>query len=114
MADGTTEAHRLESSAGEPAAVAGFASGVWVVVKREMGAYFDSPIAYIYATVFLVLSSTTFMNSFFLDSIVDMSAYFDMLPFLLIPFVPAISTTASLRPSRSPASRPAPSSRGGT
>ena len=31
------------------------------------------------------------MNSFFLDAVVDMSPYFELLPFLLIPFVPAIT-----------------------
>lgn len=75
--------HRL--SAGE------FLAGVRIVCAREIGSYFDSPIAYVYATVFLMLSCTTFMNSFFLDGVVDMSAYFEMLPFLLIPFVPAIT-----------------------
>ena len=34
------------------------------------------------------------MNSFFLDAVVDMSTYFDMLPFLLIPFIPAITMRA--------------------
>jgi ABC-2 type transport system permease protein len=68
-----------------------FAAGVRIVCRRELGAYFDSPIAYIYATVFLVLSCTTFMNSFFLDAVVDMSAYFALLPYLLIPFIPAIT-----------------------
>ena len=68
-----------------------FASGTKIVLGRELAAYFDSPIAYIYAAVFLVLSSTIFMNSFFLEAVVDMSAYFDVLPFLLIPFVPAIT-----------------------
>jgi ABC-2 type transport system permease protein len=71
-----------------------FAAGTRVVLGRELGAYFDSPIAYIYATVFLVLSCTTFMNSFFLDAVVDMSAYFQVLPFLLIPFIPAITMRA--------------------
>ena len=61
---------------------------------RELRAYFDSPIAYIYTTVFLVLSCTGFMNSFFLDGVVDMSGYFDALPYLLIPFVPAITMRA--------------------
>ena len=65
--------------------------GTRIVFARELEAYFDSPIAYIYATVFLVLSCTTFMNSFFLDAVVDMSPYFELLPFLLIPFVPAIT-----------------------
>ena len=68
-----------------------FVEGAWIVFVRELEAYFDSPIAYIYATVFLVLSSTTFMNSFFLDAVVDMSPYFEVLPFLLIPFIPAIT-----------------------
>ena len=68
-----------------------FATGTRIVFSRELGAYFDSPIAYIYATVFLVLSCTTFMNGFFLDAVVDMSAYFEILPFLLIPFIPAIT-----------------------
>jgi len=72
----------------------GFAAGVRIVFARELEAYFDSPIAYIYATVFLVLSCTTFMNSFFLDAVVDMSAYFEILPFLLIPFIPAITMRA--------------------
>ena len=66
-------------------------AAIRVVWSRELSAYFDSAIAYIYATVFLVLSCTTFMNSFFLDSVVDMSPYFEWLPFLLIPFVPAIT-----------------------
>ncbi len=71
-----------------------FMRGTRIVFGRELEAYFDSPIAYIYAAVFLVLSCTTFMNSFFLDGIVDMSPYFEILPFLLIPFVPAITMRA--------------------
>ena len=71
-----------------------FIRGTRIVFGRELEAYFDSPIAYIYAAVFLVLSCTTFMNSFFLDGIVDMSPYFEILPFLLIPFVPAITMRA--------------------
>jgi ABC-2 type transport system permease protein len=68
-----------------------FVSGARLVAGRELHAYFDSPIAYIYAAVFLVLSGTVFMNAFFLEGVVDMSPYFDILPFLLIPFVPAIT-----------------------
>lgn len=71
-----------------------FLAGARIVFNRELAAYFDSPIAYIYATVFLVLSCSTFMNSFFLDAVVDMSAYFEILPFLLIPFIPAITMRA--------------------
>jgi len=66
-------------------------SSTWVVTARELGSYFDSPIAYVYATAFLVLSCGAFMNSFFLASVADMSAYFESLPFLLILFAPAIT-----------------------
>ena len=69
----------------------GFASSVRTVFRRELEAYFDSTIAYVYASVFLGLSATIFMNSFFLNAVVDMSPYFETLPLLLIPLVPAIT-----------------------
>ena len=68
-----------------------FAAGTRIICSRELGATFDSPIAYIVGAVFLVLSCTIFMNDFFLNGIVDMSAYFRTLPFLLIPFIPAVT-----------------------
>jgi ABC-2 type transport system permease protein len=83
-----SDASRAPRAAGNPHS---FISGTRVIVERELGACFDSPIAYIYAAVFLVLSCAIFMNSFFLESVVDMSAYFEVLPFLLIPFIPAIT-----------------------
>ena len=80
-----------QMAAEESLDLAQFTRGLRVVFSREFAAYFDSPIAYIYTAVFWVLSCTTFMNSFFLEAVVDMSAYFEVLPFLLIPFVPAIT-----------------------
>ena len=68
-----------------------FFRGTKVVFSRELTAYFDSPIAYIYTAVFLILSCTTFMNSFFLNAVVDMSYYFEILPYLLIAFIQAIT-----------------------
>lgn len=69
----------------------GFLRGTRVVLDREVGAYFDSSIAYVYACVFLLLSSSIFMNSFFLSSVVDMGEYFRNLPYLLVLFIPAIT-----------------------
>src|SRR5262249_17202083 len=69
----------------------GLASGVRVVFARETGAYFNSSIAYVYASVFLLLAHGIFMNGFFLDSVVDMAPYFRTLPFLLTLFIPAIT-----------------------
>ncbi len=68
-----------------------FIGGVRVVFSRELEAYFDAPIAYIYASVFLVLSCSTFMNAFFLNGILEMAPYFDLLPYLLIPLIPAMT-----------------------
>ena len=66
-------------------------NGISLVTRRELRAYFDSPIAYIIAAVFLVLAGTSFMNSFFLAGVVDMRPFFDTLPFLLIVFAPALT-----------------------
>ena len=69
----------------------GWIDAIRLVTKRELCAYFDSPIAYIYAAVFLALSSSAFMNAFFLEAVVDMSSWFERLPYLLIVFVPAMT-----------------------
>ena len=69
----------------------GFAAGTLTIFRREIGAYFDSSIAYVFAAVFLLLSASMFMNDFFLKSVVDMSAYFNNLPYLLALFIPAIT-----------------------
>src|SRR5205809_6048928 len=69
----------------------GLLAGIRVVLSRETGAYFNSSIAYVYASVFLLLAHGIFMNGFFLDSVVDMAPYFRALPFLLTLFIPAIT-----------------------
>ena len=71
-----------------------FARGIGVIFVREINAYFDAPIAYVYASVFLILSCSTFMNAFFLNGVLEMAPYFDLLPFFLIPFIPAITMRA--------------------
>ncbi len=68
-----------------------FARGTGVIFVRELNAYFDAPIAYVYASVFLVVSCSTFMNAFFLNGVLEMAPYFDRLPFFLIPFIPAMT-----------------------
>ena len=65
--------------------------GISVIFRRECAAAFDSPIAYIFAIVFLLLTCGVFMNEFFLVSLVQMESYFEFLPFVLIVFVPTLS-----------------------
>lgn len=66
-------------------------SPVRVIARRELAAYFDSSIAYVYTMAFVVLANSSFMNDFFLTGTVDMTGFFEMLPMLLVAFVPAIT-----------------------
>jgi len=72
----------------------GFLAGLATVARRELGAIFDSSVAYVFTIGFLLLVSSIFMNDFFLTGRVDMSAFFELLP-LLLPFFLAASTMRS-------------------
>jgi ABC-2 type transport system permease protein len=65
--------------------------GVRLVAGRELGAYFDSSIAYVFSIAFIVLVNSIFMNEFFLTGSVDMTGFFDVLPLLLAFFLSAIT-----------------------
>jgi ABC-2 type transport system permease protein len=62
-----------------------------VVFRREFASYFNSPIAYIFIIVFLLLTGLLFMLNFFLIGQADMRGFFGALPLLLTFFIPAIS-----------------------
>jgi ABC-2 type transport system permease protein len=62
-----------------------------LVARREVAAYFDSNIAYVYTIGFVVLASSMFMNDFFLTGTADMTPFFDLLPLLLAVFIPAVT-----------------------
>jgi ABC-type transport system involved in multi-copper enzyme maturation permease subunit len=64
---------------------------VATVFRREFAAYFNSPIAYIFIIVFLVLNCGLFMTPFFLQGQADMRDFFGNLPLFLIFFIPALT-----------------------
>ncbi len=66
-------------------------SNVKTIFDREFAAYFNSPIAYIFIIVFLILNCGLFMTPFFLQGMADMRDFFGNLPLFLIFFIPAIS-----------------------
>jgi ABC-type transport system involved in multi-copper enzyme maturation permease subunit len=68
-----------------------FLHGVGVVAARELGAYFDSSIAYVYTIAFVVLGNSIFMNEFFLGGTVEMRSFFELMPLLLAVFLPAVT-----------------------
>ena len=53
--------------------------------------YFNSPIAYIFIGVFLVVGNWLFFKSFFLIGQVSMRGYFDLLPWIFLFLSPAIT-----------------------
>ncbi len=61
------------------------------VMKRELKAYFSTPVAYVLLFVFLFFSSFfTFRGRYFEVRQADLRIFFDMLPLLFIFLVPAI------------------------
>ncbi|ANM28486.1 hypothetical protein ABI59_00860 [Acidobacteria bacterium Mor1] len=63
------------------------------VARRELNAYFDSPIAYVFLTVFFVAALFTFfnINAFFSRGVADLRGLFDSIPFLMVLLVPALT-----------------------
>lgn len=53
--------------------------------------YFNSPIAYIFIGVFLVVGNWLFFNSFFIISQASMRGYFDILPWIFLFLSPAVT-----------------------
>ena len=70
---------------------AGLLRGTWVVLRRELGAYFDSSIAYAYLIAALVLLTTLYMNEFFLTGRLDMTPLFETLVPLSVFLLPAVT-----------------------
>ena len=67
-------------------------SGFTSVFKRELKAYFSTPVAYVFLVVFLALcGSLTFFSGFFKMRQASMQVFFTQIPMLFIFLVPAIA-----------------------
>jgi ABC-2 type transport system permease protein len=64
---------------------------IWTIARKELRGYFDHPTAYILLVVFLGINSFFFFRSAFLVSEASLRPMFDMLPWLLLFFVPAVT-----------------------
>ena len=64
---------------------------VWTIAKKELRSYFNSPLAYIFVDVFLVLSSWLFFQNYFVVGQADMRSYFGFVPWIFLFLVPAIT-----------------------
>jgi ABC-2 type transport system permease protein len=63
----------------------------WILTKRELHAYFDSPAAYVVLSVFLLFTGWFFGNALFLDNVASLRAMFDIVPFIFLFFIPALT-----------------------
>lgn len=61
------------------------------LTKKELRLYFNSPIAYVFLTVFLTLATWLFFRGFFLIGQADLRAFFSVLPWFFLFLVPAMT-----------------------
>jgi len=68
-------------------------SQAFAVARRELAAYFATPVAYVFIVIFLVLSGTlTFtLGNFFARGAADLQPFFSFVPWLFLFLVPALT-----------------------
>jgi gliding motility-associated transport system permease protein len=68
-------------------------NNVMTIFRREFGAYFSTPLAYVFIVIFLAMSGsfTFFMGYFFERGQADLQPFFSFHPWLYLIFVPAVS-----------------------
>lgn len=64
---------------------------VKTIAGKEFRSYFQSPIAYIFITAFLVLTHFFFFRGFFLINQATMREFFALIPIVFLFFVPALT-----------------------
>jgi len=65
---------------------------IWTLAKRELGAYFTSPVAYVFLVIFLLLAGffTFTAGNFFERGEASLAAFFAWHPWLYLVLVPAV------------------------
>jgi ABC-2 type transport system permease protein len=69
----------------------GYWAGIRTIAKRELAAYFESPVAYVFLVIFLLLAGffTFTFGGFFERGEASLAAFFNWLPWLFLFLVPA-------------------------
>src|SRR6202007_407819 len=65
---------------------------VWTIARRELGAFFSSPVAYVFIVIFLLLTGffTFMVGGFFDRGLADLLPFFVWHPWLYLFLVPAV------------------------
>lgn len=68
-------------------------ANVWCIFKRELGGYFITPIAYVFAAIFVFLSGifAFYLGGFFEGGQADLQAFFQFHPWLYLFLIPALA-----------------------
>ncbi len=66
-------------------------TNILTIFRKELRSYWNSPVAYIFATVFLALISWLFFENFFLEGQANLRGFFGILPLAFVLFVPAVT-----------------------
>ena len=68
-------------------------NGLTTIFKRELGAYFSTPVAYVFIVIFLVLNGifTFYVGGFYERAQADLEPFFQFHPWLYMFLIPAIS-----------------------
>jgi ABC-2 type transport system permease protein len=66
-------------------------SQILVLAKKEFRSYFDSPVAYVVITLFLVIAGWQFSTTMFINNTADLRTLFGITKFILLFFIPAVS-----------------------
>ena len=66
---------------------------IWVIFKRELAAYFSTPLAYVFIVMFLALSGalTFFLGAFFERGQADLQSFFSFHPWIYLFLIPAVA-----------------------
>jgi ABC-2 type transport system permease protein len=64
---------------------------VKMIYRKEISAFFNSPVAYIVLIVFALIAAWFFSNTFFLTNQSDLRNLFDIIPIVYVFFVPAVT-----------------------
>ena len=66
-------------------------SNILPIYHRELRSYFHSPVAYVVIIVFLAIVGWFFTNTLFLANVASVNTVFEVVPWVFIGFVPAIT-----------------------
>jgi gliding motility-associated transport system permease protein len=64
---------------------------IWILTKKEMRSYFNSPVAYVVIILFLLISGWQYSSAMFLSGTADLRGLFQIISFLFLFFIPALS-----------------------